>query len=120
MNLFDTIGETYTDTRQADERIVTFLVEYFGLSHGATVADIGAGTGNYSVALAEAGFRVLAVEPSSVMPRHARSHPRVEWRKGCAENVPLPDAIVDGVVSTLAVCHFSDIQRASRTSCSSL
>jgi hypothetical protein len=40
MNLFDTIGETYTDTRQADEHIVALLVEYLHLSHGATVADI--------------------------------------------------------------------------------
>lgn len=112
MNLFDTIGETYTDTRQSDERIVALLVEYLGLDHGATVADIGAGTGNYSVALAKAGFRVFAVEPSSVMLRHARSHPLVEWREGCAENVPLPDASVDGVVSTLAVCHFSDVEKA--------
>ena len=58
MNLFNTIGETYTDTRQADERIVALLVEYLGLSHGATIADIGAGTGNYSNALAEAGLSV--------------------------------------------------------------
>lgn len=112
MDLFDTIGETYTDTRQADERIVALLVKYLNLSHGATVADIGAGTGNYSIALAEAGFRVLAVEPSSVMLRHAQSHPLVEWREGCAENVPLPNASVDGVVSTLAMCHFSDVEKA--------
>lgn len=112
MNLFDRIGESYTDTRQADERIVALLIEYLGLSHGATVADIGAGTGNYSVALAEAGFRVFAVEPSSIMLRHARSHPLVEWREGCAENIPLPDASVGGVVSTLAVCHFSDVEKA--------
>ena len=112
MTLFDTIGETYADTRQADERIVALLVEYLGLSHGATVADIGAGTGNYSVALAEAGFRMLAVEPSSVMRRNAWSHPRVEWREGCAENIPLSDASVDGVVSTLAVCHFTDSHKA--------
>jgi ubiquinone/menaquinone biosynthesis C-methylase UbiE len=112
MNLFDTIGETYTDTRQADERIIVLLVEYLDLCQGATIADIGAGTGNYSVALAEVGFRVLAVDPSSVMRRHARSHPRVEWREGCAENIPLPDACVDGVISTLTLCHFSDAAKA--------
>ena len=112
MELFDKIGETYRDTRQADERIVARLVEYLGLSSGATVADIGAGTGNYSVALAEAGFNVIAVEPSDVMLRRARPHPRIEWRQGCAENVPLPDSSVEGVVSTLALCHFSDVSQA--------
>jgi ubiquinone/menaquinone biosynthesis C-methylase UbiE len=112
MKLFDTIGETYTDTRQADKRIVALLVKYLGLGHGATIADIGAGTGNYSNALAEVGFRVFAVEPSSVMKRHSRNHPRIEWQEGCAENVPLPDASVEGVVSTLAICHFSDVEKA--------
>lgn len=112
MNLFDTIGETYTDTRQADERIVALLVKYLGLGHGSTIADIGAGTGNYSNALAESGFRVIAVEPSSSMQHHSQNHPRVEWREGCAENVPLPDSSVEGVVSTLAVCHFSDVEKA--------
>jgi ubiquinone/menaquinone biosynthesis C-methylase UbiE len=112
MTLFDTIGDTYGDTRQADERIVALLVKHLGLNQGAMVADIGAGTGNYSFALAEEGFRVLAVEPSAVMLRQARPHPRVEWKQGCAENVPLPDASVDGVVSTLALCHFSDVPKA--------
>jgi ubiquinone/menaquinone biosynthesis C-methylase UbiE len=112
MNLFDTIGKTYADTRQADERILALLVKYLGLSDGATVADIGAGTGNYSNALAETGFRVLAIEPSPIMLHHSRNHPRVEWREGDAENVPLPDGSVNGVVSTLAVCHFSNVQKA--------
>lgn len=112
MSPFDTIGQTYDDTRQADERIVSLLVEFLTLQPGATIADIGAGTGNYSVALAEEGFGVRAVEPSSVMRSSARRHPRVEWLEGSAENVPLPDASVDGVVSTLAICHFSDPQKA--------
>ena len=112
MTLFDTIGETYTDTRRADERIVDLLTKFLHLRPGATIADIGAGTGNYSVAMAEAGFRVYAIEPSSVMRRHARLHPAVEWLEGCAEDVPLPDASVDGVISTLAACHYSDTHKA--------
>jgi SAM-dependent methyltransferase len=56
--------------------------------------------------------QVLAAEPSPVMLRHARSHPRIAWKQGYAENVPLPDACVEGVVSTLALSHFSDSPKA--------
>jgi ubiquinone/menaquinone biosynthesis C-methylase UbiE len=112
MTIFDTIGVTYDDTRQADRRIVARMAALLNLPAGSQVADIGAGTGNYSQALAEAGFRIQAVEPSSVMQRQAQFNADVKWLLGSAEHVPLADASVDGVVSTLAVCHFSDIQKA--------
>ncbi|MGD8836950.1 MAG: class I SAM-dependent methyltransferase, partial [Desulfobacteraceae bacterium] len=112
MTIFDTIGVTYDDTRQADRRIVARIASLLNLPAGSQVADIGAGTGNYSQALAEAGFRIQAVEPSSVMQRQAQFNADVKWLLGSAEHVPLADASVDGVVSTLAVCHFSDIQKA--------
>jgi ubiquinone/menaquinone biosynthesis C-methylase UbiE len=112
MTIFDTIGETYDDTRRADGRIVARLATLLCLPRESVIADVGAGTGNYSVALAEAGFRVLAIEPSAGMRRQAKQHADVEWVAGTAEQVPLADASVDGVVSTLAVCHFADAQQA--------
>jgi ubiquinone/menaquinone biosynthesis C-methylase UbiE len=112
MIIFDTIGETYDNTRQADGRIVARMAALLTLPAGSQIADIGAGTGNYSRALAEAGFRVQAVEPSSVMQRQARFNTDVQWLQGSAEQLPLADASVDGVVSTLAVCHFLDIGKA--------
>lgn len=112
MTLFDTIGKTYDNTRKADERIIAHIVALLNLSTGSQIADIGAGTGNYSIALARAGFRIRAVEPSSAMLYKAQSCKDIEWIQGAAENIPLDDDSVDGVVSTLAICHFSDIQKA--------
>lgn len=112
MTLFDMIGRTYDDTRQADDRIVARLTRLLNLPSGSEIADIGAGTGNYSIALADAGFRVRAIEPSSGMRCQARQQEDVEWFAGEAENIPLPDASVDGVVSTLAICHFANTRKA--------
>ena len=112
MTLFDTIGDTYDDTRHADKRIVARLVKLLNLGVGSEIADVGAGTGNYSVALADAGFQIRAIEPSPVMRHHARTHADVQWLEGSAEHIPLGDASVEGVVSTLAVCHFTNIQKA--------
>ena len=114
MTLFNSIGKMYGNTRQADERIVAQLVRLLDLKRGSTIADIGAGTGNYSVALADAGFKIRAIEPSSVMISHAPQHASVEWIAGCAEDIPLKDKAVGGVISVLALCHFSDAERAFR------
>jgi ubiquinone/menaquinone biosynthesis C-methylase UbiE len=114
MTLFNSIGKMYGNTRQADERIVVQLVRHLDLKRGSTIADIGAGTGNYSVALADAGFKIKAIEPSHVMISHARQHASVEWLAGCAEDIPLKNESGGGVISVLALCHFSDAERAFR------
>ena len=115
MNLYDTIGDGYATTRRADARIVQALRDALGLAPGATIADIGAGTGNYSRALADAGaFTVYAIEPSPVMRAQAPSHPRVHYLDAGAAPIPLPDRAVDGVVSTLAIHHFPDLAGAFR------
>ncbi len=114
MALFDSIGKTYGNTRRADERIVAELIRLLDLDRGSTIADIGAGTGNYSVALAEAGFRIKAIEPSPVMISRAPRHANVEWIAGHAEDIPLRNDSVSAIVCTLALCHFSDTERAFR------
>ena len=58
------------------------------------------------------GYAVQAIEPSSVMRAQAAPHPRVHWLEGVAERLPLGGASVDGVVSTLAIHHFSDLKRS--------
>jgi ubiquinone/menaquinone biosynthesis C-methylase UbiE len=113
MALYDQIGQSYTGTRKADPRIVDHLEHLLDLSEGAVVADIGAGTGTYTNALASRGLRLIAVEPSAVMRDQSVSHPEVAWREGTAEVIPLPDRSVDGIMSTLAVHHFRDLPKAA-------
>ncbi len=112
MTKYDHIGTTHSQTRAADSRIVDTLVRLLGLQPGKTIADIGAGTGNYSCALAEKGFIVKAVEPSSIMRRQAAACRNVEWFDGVAEHIPLENDSVSGVVSILAVHHFANLTRA--------
>lgn len=88
---YDTIGFSSVSTRQADSRIVDTLVTLLGLPPGSAAADIGAGTGNCTRALAERSFRTEAVEPSAVTRGQAVNHPRVCWHEGAAERLPLAD-----------------------------
>ena len=108
-SFYDQIGEGYTKHRCADRRIVERLVSLLDLAPSATVADVGAGTGNYSRAMADSGFHVHAIEPSDVMGRQAVPHDAVHWIVGTAEDLPLPDNSVDAVVCILAAHHFSSV-----------
>ncbi|MEM7553938.1 MAG: class I SAM-dependent methyltransferase [Cyanobacteria bacterium P01_A01_bin.84] len=111
---YDAIGSSYSKYRQPDSRIVNTIVELLSLSKTNLIADIGAGTGNYSRALANLGYFVHAVEPSSVMMKQSISNPNIQWFDGYAESIPLPNASVDGVICILAAHHFSDLKKSVR------
>jgi ubiquinone/menaquinone biosynthesis C-methylase UbiE len=112
MILYDTIGKIYGKTRKSDPRIAARLIELLSLPPDSTVADIGAGTGNYSIELARAGFRCFAVEPSIEMAQHAKEHQAIKWVLASAESIPLPDKSVSACVSMLSYHHFHDRRKA--------
>lgn len=111
MTLYNSIGQDYNQTRRADPRIVDRLVSLLSLPKGSTIADVGAGTGNYSNAIARRGYHVVAIEPSPVMQNQRQAHPDVSWLTAAAEQIPLPDNAVDGAVVMLALHHFQSIER---------
>ena len=110
---YDRIGEGYSKYWRADPRLVDAIVDLLDLDAGDEIAEIGAGSGNYSRALANRGFRVHAIEPSQVMRGQAEQHPRVKWIDGVAEDIPLPTRSVAGVVAILSLHHFSSAGQAA-------
>jgi ubiquinone/menaquinone biosynthesis C-methylase UbiE len=90
-----------------------YYIDLLKLPEGSIVCDIGAGTGNYSNALADSGYQIKAVEPSMVMREQAKPNKAVEWFSGTADSIPLKDRSVDGIISTFAVQHFPDISAAA-------
>ncbi len=114
MTLYNFIGQKYNLTRQPDSRIVEQLVNLLDLQPGKTIADVGAGTGNYTNAIADRGYQVIAIEPSEVMQSQAKPHSNVTWLTGTAEEIPLVDNAVDGAIVMLALHHFSDLTAGIR------
>lgn len=110
MTKYDSIGKTYSRTRQADPRITKAIIDELRLTLPSTVADIGAGTGSYSVGLGQHGLQVLAIEPSKTMIEQGEQHQNLEWIRGFAERIPLGNSSVDGVVSILATHHFENLE----------
>jgi ubiquinone/menaquinone biosynthesis C-methylase UbiE len=111
---YEQIGQGYSQTRRADARIVQQIIVLLSLPVDSRLLDVGAGTGNYSNAMAAAGYKVVAVEPSATMRGQAVAHPSVDWRAGLAEALPVRDGEVDAAICVLAFHHFSNHRQALR------
>jgi ubiquinone/menaquinone biosynthesis C-methylase UbiE len=111
--LYDTIGIGYNTTRQADPYITERLFQLLSPQTNGTYLDIGCGTGNYTIALANKGINFYGVEPSEKMLGIARSkNTQVNWTLGRSENIEVNDKFFDGAIATLTVHHWTDIKKA--------
>jgi ubiquinone/menaquinone biosynthesis C-methylase UbiE len=114
MEKYDKIGLTYSSSRRADARITQTLMSVLNLQLGANVADIGAGTGNYSHALANRGLFIFAVEPSKSMILQSARHDNIRWYVAKAEKLPFKNGTMDGIIAVLSIHHFTDLKEASK------
>lgn len=110
--VYNNIGKSYNSTRTADPFIAQRLLAHVQAEAGATILDIGCGTGNYLRALEAAGMRMTGVEPSEIMLAQARAaQTNAEYLQGTAEAIPLPDAVFDGAIGVLTLHHWQDISQ---------
>lgn len=70
MSFYKTLTPYYDDIFPANEKTLAFLAAHF--KEGASVLDVGAGTGNMALALAQKGFHVTAMEPEESMAEQIR------------------------------------------------
>jgi SAM-dependent methyltransferase len=105
---FDSAADVYERSRPGyPDDAVAWLAAQLGLRPGRTALDLAAGTGKLSRALAGAGARVIAVDPSEPMLAKLRlALPDAETLSGTAESVPLPDASADAVAVAQAFHWF--------------
>ncbi|WP_184542250.1 class I SAM-dependent methyltransferase [Mucilaginibacter sp. FT3.2] len=108
--LYDTIGNGYNTTRRADPYITDRLFQLLSTQTGGMYLDIGCGTGNYTIALANKGINFYGVEPSVEMLDIARlKSMEVTWLLGPAEGIPVPDNFFDGSIATLTIHHWTEL-----------
>ncbi|MEA2443149.1 MAG: hypothetical protein QOJ12_441, partial [Thermoleophilales bacterium] len=87
------------------------------LPAGATIVDVGSGTGTYTALLADTlGAEVTGVEPSQGMRSVAEAEqprPGVRYVAGRAEDLPLGDASCDGALLSNVIHHIPDLPAAA-------
>lgn len=69
--------------------------------------DVGCGTGQSTIALAEVAERVIGIDPSADMLEHATPHPNVEYRESAAETTPFRDGQFDLIAAAQAFHWFN-------------
>lgn len=112
--------QTYAQGRQLAPDIIQLWVDAVAAHAPASttlVVDVGAGTGRFSPALAEAlQAPVFAIEPSARMREQAASasgHPRVSYVAGAAEQLPVASGVADVVFLSMVAHHIVDLDRAA-------
>lgn len=108
--LYDQICQEYDITRQADPQISQKLMELMDIRAEGNYLDLSCGTGNYTVALNKRGGRWIGIDISSRMLEKAKEKSRyIRWIKADACRLPFKDGKVIGVLCTLAVHHFHEL-----------
>lgn len=101
VQLYDTIGTTYTATRRTEPRIAEQV--WAALGDARTVLNVGAGTGSYE----PPDRKVTAVEPSAVM-RAQRPTGAAPCVAASAESLPFEDKSFDAAMAFATVHHWQD------------
>ena len=106
-NWFDRGGEAYARFRPVyPDRLAKFLVS--ASPDKRLALDVGCGSGQLALLLAENFERVVGIDPSADQLAHAAQHERVEYRCAAAERLPLPDGSVS-LVAAAQAAHWFDL-----------
>lgn len=122
------LRQIFDDTAQDYDRVETVLalgsgrwyrrqaLRRAGLASGMTVLDVAVGTGlvaREALQMAGPGGRVVGVDPSGGMLRHAAAAlPALRAVRGAGEALPLADARFDFVSMGYALRHLPDLRAA--------
>lgn len=111
--LFDTICQAYDSYRKADPYITKKLIKFLQADFGGPFLDLACGTGNYTGALHEAGFKMEGVDISGHMLQHAKEKfPDIAWHLSAAQSLPFVDNYFKGGICILAIHHMPDLGEA--------
>ena len=109
---YDRIGIDYNETRKPDPYLCDRLFHLLNPKKDSIYLDIGCGTGNYTCQIFKRGVQLIGVDPSMEMLEIARSRTDgIIWKKGNAENIPLENNSVEGVMASLTLHHWADLNK---------
>ncbi|MGZ8581774.1 MAG: class I SAM-dependent methyltransferase [Actinomycetota bacterium] len=111
---YDDVAETYERVHGARfSEVARDLVEMVGVADGATVLDVGSGTGVAAMVAADAGGQVVGIDESLGMLRVARrERPKVPVATAQAIDLPFRPGRFDTVLGSFVLAHFNKVETA--------
>lgn len=110
---YDKIGIQYNQTRKSDAHLTSRLLHHLKPKKSGLYLDIGCGTGNYTDALQQKGFQFVGIDPSNKMLAKAKlKNLQIDWRIGLADKTGLETNSIDGIIASLTIHHWTDLDRA--------
>lgn len=109
---YDDIGINYNETRSADPYIAEHLLKNLIPKANGLFLDIGCGTGNYTNAFQKKEFDFIGIDPSKKMLEKAKlKNQNINWKLGKAESIPLDYESIDGIIGSLTIHHWNDLEK---------
>jgi SAM-dependent methyltransferase len=107
-----TLADAYERGRIGYSNELYDTIAQFGLRRGATILDVGCGTGIASAPFVANGFPVTGLDSSEAMLKKAKErNPQATFVRGEAEALPFPNERFDVVISAQTF-HWLDRARA--------
>ena len=109
---YNTIGTHYDRSRKADKLLTENLLAHLNPHQQGLYLDIGCGTGNYTNEFQKRGFDFIGIDPSEKMLEKAKQrNDKIVWKLGTAEQTSLPKNHVDGIIASLTIHHWTDLDK---------
>ncbi|KAB1153380.1 class I SAM-dependent methyltransferase [Tenacibaculum aiptasiae] len=110
---YNKIGKGYNITRKADITLTENIIRLLKPINSGVYLDIGCGTGNYTHEMQKRGFHFIGIDPSEIMLKEAKKkNENIIWKVGTAEKTNLPKNYVDGIIGSLTIHHWNNLNLA--------
>ena len=106
------VAAVYDNSRRVEPAIADSLVEGLQSLGAKTVLGIGAGTGNYTRALASSGCSMIAIARSTARAEISAQKAPAYWILADAEALPFAKRSIDAVAGINVLRHFTALEAA--------